>query len=74
MNSNSVTINIHLYDGAPGPTVHNLSGLGAADALVGVELVSFPSAVTIVVSSAAQVDRLIAALTAAKELLTGGAS
>jgi hypothetical protein len=73
MSSNSVTVNIYLRDGAPGPQVRDATGGG--DPLVVVEFGEFPATASIVVSSVEQVDRLIAALAVAKELLTGeGAS
>jgi hypothetical protein len=69
MTTNHVTVNIHLRDGAPGPQVTDLTGGG--DPLASIELAS---GVRILLSSARQADRLIAAVAAAKELLTGGAS
>jgi hypothetical protein len=68
----NVTVNIHLADDAPGPQVHDLTGTGGP--LAAIELRPYPAGVNIIVSSPAQVDRLIAAANAAKELLTRGAS
>jgi hypothetical protein len=70
--TNTVTVNVHLYDDAPGPQVVNLAGSG--DPLVAVGLAAHPAGVNILVSSVAQADSLIRAAAAAKELLTGGAS
>jgi hypothetical protein len=70
MSTNSVTVNIHLRDGAPGPQVINLADSG--DPLVAVEFTAHPATVNILVSSVEQADSLIRAAAAAKELLTGG--
>jgi hypothetical protein len=72
MSTNTVTVNIHLQDGAPGPQVYDLAAAG--DPLIAIELRPHPATVNIIASSAAQVDRLIAAAKVARELLTGGAS
>ena len=72
MNTVSVTVNIHLYDDAPGPRVHDLTESG--DPLVAIELRPHPATVTIVASSVVQVDRLIAAANVARGLLSGGTS
>jgi hypothetical protein len=72
MSSNSITVNIYMRDGAPGPQVRDATGGGAP--LVVVEFGDFPSTASISVSSVEQVDRLTAALAVARELLTGGAS
>ena len=49
MSSNSVTVNIYLRDGAPGPQVRDATGGG--DPLVVVEFGEFPSTASISVSS-----------------------
>jgi hypothetical protein len=72
MTTNSVSVNIILNDGAPGPQVIDISAGGAP--LVAVQLTQHPFPVSIVVSSAAQADGLARAAAAAKELLSGGQS
>jgi hypothetical protein len=66
------TTNIHMADGAPGPQVTDLTGGG--DPLAAITFIQSTDRVSIVLSSAGQADRVIAAVSAAKELLTGGSA